>query len=69
MNDKQQEQGSSQQNAGQQNPTLNEKGTRVADYGNVMGGSANDTVEQGQNSGNQERSGNSSEQNQTLGNP
>lgn len=41
-----------QQTAGEKNPTLNEKGTSVADYGNVMGGSSDENVEQGHGAGN-----------------
>lgn len=54
-----------QQTQGEQNPTLNEKGSAVADYGNVMGGSSDQNVQEGNQSGEQERSGS----NDTLGNP
>lgn len=67
--DKQQKgQDSNQQpSTGEQNPTLHQEGTKVADYGNVMGGSSDANVEQGQNGDNEERSGTGS--NETMGNP
>lgn len=49
------------------NPTLHDKGTRVPDYGNVMGGSSDVNAEQGQEQANTERSG--SGKNDTQGNP
>ena len=58
------------QGAGQ-NPTLNEPGAKVADYGNPAGGSGNDTVQQGREQSNNENenAGNRSEGNGTVGNP
>jgi hypothetical protein len=56
-----------QQSDNQQNPTLHDKGTRVPDYGNVMGGSSDTNVEQGKHQSNEERSG--SESKETMGNP
>ena len=57
-----------QPSVGEQNPTLHQEGTKVADYGNVMGGSSNaNNVEQGQNRDNEKRSGSGS--NETMGNP
>lgn len=68
MDKNQHEQGSQQQqSAGEQNPTLHEPGAKVADYGNVMGGSSDANVKQGQDSSNEERSG--SDNNETMGNP
>ncbi len=48
-NQKGQEPGQQQQASGEQNPTLNKAGSSVADYGNVMGGSSDENVQQGQN--------------------
>lgn len=50
-----------------QNPTLHEKGTRVPDYGNVMGGSGNADAGPAQEKENKDRSGNG--ENETQGNP
>jgi hypothetical protein len=58
-----------QSGAGEQNPTLQQAGTSVPDYGNVMGGASDENVEQeqeGNRQGNEHRSGND---NDTLGNP
>ena len=49
---------------GEKNPTLNEKGTSVSDYGNVMGGSSDENTSQGQKSGTGRQ-----DANETLGNP
>ena len=68
MDNKQNEQDAQQQQGTtEQNPTLHQPGTRVADYGNVMGGSADGNVEQENVESNKERSG--SNDNQTIGNP
>jgi|GEM_PF-6683643 len=58
------------QNAGQ-NPTLNEPGAKVADYGNPAGGSGDDNVQPGapQSNSGDEDEGNRSEGNDTIGNP
>lgn len=53
-----------QPETGEKNPTLNEKGTSVADYGNVMGGSSDDGAAYGQKSGT-DRQGDAD----TMGNP
>jgi hypothetical protein len=53
-----------QQTTGEQNPTLNEKGTSVADYGNVMGGSSDENAQYGQTTGTGRQDGN-----ETMGNP
>lgn len=54
----------------QQNPTLNEKGTKVPDYGNVMGGSADTNVEQGQQPDNRRETNTTRSENaDTMGNP
>jgi hypothetical protein len=58
-----------QQSQGEQNPTLNQPGTQVADYGNVTGGSANGNVEQEQQGRSNEQSGSRSGNNDTMGNP
>lgn len=66
MNDKK----NNVQQSGEQNPTLNSPGAKVADYGNPTGGSANDT-------GDAEAGGNSRQtddeadrgNNETMGNP
>jgi hypothetical protein len=68
-NQKDQQSNQQQPSVGEQNPTLNQPGTQVADYGNVTGGSANESVEQEQNSSNDERSGSSTKGNETMGNP
>jgi hypothetical protein len=54
-----------QQTGAGKNPTLDEKGASVADYGNVMGGSSDANVPE-QGSGGEGRSG---ESNDTTGNP
>ena len=67
MDKKQNEQqpgGQQQQAAGEQNPTLNEKGTSVADYGNVMGGSSDENAQQGHTTGTGRQ-----DSGETLGNP
>lgn len=53
-----------QQTAGEQNPTLNEKGSAVADYGNVMGGSSDENAQQGHTTGTGRQ-----DSSETLGNP
>lgn len=57
-----------QQPVGEQNPTLHQPGTQVADYGNVTGGSASADVEGGQANENANRSGGDAESG-TIGNP
>ena len=67
MDNKQNEQqpgGQQKQTAGEQNPTLNEKGTSVADYGNVMGGSSDENAQQGHTTGTGRQ-----DSGETLGNP
>ncbi|RYD71248.1 MAG: hypothetical protein EOP53_23995 [Sphingobacteriales bacterium] len=70
MNDNKNQQ---QQNegAGEQNPTLNNPGTKVADYGNSTGGSASDGSGLDQQQSNPQRgTENASEgNNDTIGNP
>ena len=72
MNDNKNQQ---QQNAGtgtgEQNPTLDSPGSQVADYGNTMGGSANENTGQSQQGSNPQRgNGNEAqENNDTIGNP
>lgn len=56
---------SSQTGSGEKNPTLNEKGTAVPDYGNVMGGSSYETADSGQNAGTDGKDSGG----ETLGNP
>ena len=51
-----------------QNPTLQEVGTSVPDYGNVMGGASDENVKQDQQDAGQENKGRSGN-NETLGNP
>lgn len=63
-NDQKKQHDQQQQSIGEQNPTLNEKGTSVADYGNVMGGSSDENAQQGQTSGTGRQDGA-----ETLGNP
>ena len=58
-----------QPSQGEQNPTLNQPGTKVADYGNVTGGSANVPVEQGQQDRSGEQAGSRSGNDDTMGNP
>lgn len=58
-----------QQSQGEQNPTLNQPGTKVADYGNVTGGSANVPVEEGQQGRSNEQGSSRSGNNDTMGNP
>lgn len=56
--------------AGEQNPTLNEKGSEVADYGNVMGGSSDQNVQEGKSNSdgaNDARAG--KDGNSTVGTP
>jgi hypothetical protein len=68
MEKEQNEKGSSeqqqQQSQGEKNPTLNEKGTSVADYGNVMGGSSDENANFGQKTGTGRQ-----DAGETLGNP
>lgn len=66
MDEQQKKQSTGSEQAGQ-NPTLHDKGTRVPDYGNVMGGSSDGNVEQGKQQSNTERSGDG--KNATQGNP
>lgn len=70
MDKRQNEQQPAQQehNAGQ-NPTLKEAGTSVPDYGNVMGGSSDETVRQGGEESRHENEHRSGGENDTLGNP
>ena len=59
-----------QSGSGEQNPTLHEKGSEVADYGNVMGGSSDGNVQEeqsGSQQSNENRSG--ADSNSTVGNP
>ena len=56
---------------GEQNPTLNKPGSKVADYGNTTGGSASDGSNETREENNPQR-GNanaSEESNTTIGNP
>lgn len=53
-----------QQTPGEPNPTLQEEGTAVADYGNVMGGSSDENAQQGHQSGTGRQ-----DTGETLGNP
>lgn len=57
-----------QQSSGEQNPTLHQPGTQVADYGNVTGGSADVNVEVEKSGENTGRSGGGAG-NDTVGNP
>ncbi|HEU4904437.1 MAG TPA: hypothetical protein VFT06_16640 [Flavisolibacter sp.] len=69
-NDQKGQQGNKEQQAmGEPNPTLHQPGTKVADYGNVTGGSANETVEQQQQQSGTEQPGSRSANNDTMGNP
>ena len=58
-----------QQSQGEKNPTLNQPGTKVADYGNVTGGAADGPVEQGQQDRSSEQESSRSGNNDTMGNP
>lgn len=70
QDEKEQAANGQQSGTGEQNPTLNEKGSEVADYGNVMGGSSDQNVQEGQNSSQQSNEGRSgSDSNTTIGNP
>ena len=51
------------------NPTLQEAGTSVPDYGNVMGGASDETVRQGGEESRHENERRSGGENDTLGNP
>lgn len=51
----------------EQNPTLHEPGAKVADYGNVTGGSASENAEQQETRKPRENS--RSANNDTIGNP
>ena len=53
-----------QQNSGEQNPTLQQPGSSVADYGNVMGGSSDENAKQGHNTGTGRQ-----DSAETIGNP
>ena len=57
-----------QQQAGQ-NPTLNEPGAQVADYGNPTGGSATEDEQSGANPQRSEGGRGTESGNETLGNP
>lgn len=65
----QDEKDTKQQGAGEKNPTLDQPGSQVADYGNPTGGSANDAA----STENNERPGQSDSRGtdgqSTLGNP
>lgn len=67
--EKQNEQDAGRQQPAQQeqNPTLHQPGTQVADYGNVMGGSSDENVTQDKDHSNKERSG--AGNNETAGTP
>ena len=56
---------------GEQNPTLNNPGTKVADYGNPTGGSAADGSSEDQQQSNPQRGNENESQgsNDTIGNP
>lgn len=53
-----------QPSIGEKNPTLDEKGTSVADYGNVMGGSSDENSQYGQKTGTGRQ-----DSDETMGNP
>ena len=53
-----------QQTSGEQNPTLQQPGTSVADYGNVMGGSSDENAQQGHKTGTGRQ-----DSSETIGNP
>ena len=70
MDDRQKEQQQGQQDVGAgQNPTLKEAGTSVPDYGNVMGGTSDESVRQGGEESRHENERRSGGENDTLGNP
>jgi len=57
---------------GEQNPTLNNPGTKVADYGNPSGGSATENNNQNQQQVSNPQRGNagdSQDSNETIGSP
>ena len=60
-----------QQESGEQNPTLNNPGSKVADYGNTTGGSASDMAQQDQSRSNQQQEDSSIPlgNDETIGNP
>jgi len=69
MNEKNQQQQDNQ--SGEQNPTLNSPGSKVADYGNPTGGSSVQDPQQSEEA-NSNRSGNTGTEagnNVTVGNP
>jgi len=71
MNDNKNQQQRSE-GVGEQNPTLNNPGTKVADYGNPSGGSATENNNQNQQQGSNPQRGNagaSQDSNETIGNP
>lgn len=53
-----------QQSTGEQNPTLQQPGSSVADYGNVMGGSSDENAQQGHSTGTGRQ-----DSGETMGNP
>ena len=53
-----------QQTSGEQNPTLDQPGRSVVDYGNVMGGSSDENTQDGQKTGTGRQ-----DAHDTLGNP
>ena len=56
--------------SGEQNPTLNNPGAKVADYGNSTGGSAVEDASQQQGSNPQRgNTGKEEDHNDTMGNP
>jgi hypothetical protein len=70
MNDNREQQQQDQQ-SGEQNPTLNAPGAKVADYGAPTGGSSVENKEQSQGGSNPQRSNGSGPENNsgTIGNP
>jgi hypothetical protein len=64
QNQQQPQQQPQQQTSGEQNPTLNQPGTSVADYGNVMGGSSDENAQQGHTTGTGRQ-----DSGETMGNP
>ena len=70
MNDNKNQQPRSE-GAGNQNPTLNNPGSKVADYGNPTGGSATENTSQNKQGRNPQRGNASTEENtnDTIGNP
>jgi hypothetical protein len=60
-----------EQQSGEKNPTLDSPGSKVADYGNTTGGTANDELEQkhGMSSSRQGNSSIPSDEDETAGIP